>query len=71
MKRRALLRHLRSQGCELLREGKRHSVYWNPQNERASTVPRHVEIKDLLAQKICDDLGVTRPGQRAEEPETL
>jgi mRNA interferase HicA len=58
MKRRALLKHLRKQGCELFREGSRHSVYWNPQNGKTSTIPRHVEIKDVLAIKICKDLGV-------------
>ena len=58
MKRRILLKHLRQNGCELLREGKKHSVYWNPSNRRISTVPRHTEISDKLARKICKDLGV-------------
>ncbi len=61
MKRRALLQHLRRHGCELLREGKRHSVYWNPANRRTSTVPRHTEIPDKLARKICKDLGIPAP----------
>jgi mRNA interferase HicA len=58
MKRRTLLRHLQKSGCELLREGSKHSVYWNPQNGNTSTVPRHTEIKDKLAIKICKDLGI-------------
>ena len=58
MKRRELLRHLRQQGCELFREGGRHSVFWNPANRRTSTVPRHAEIHDFLARKICRDLGI-------------
>lgn len=58
MKRKELLRYLRSQGCELLREGKRHSWWWNPVKNKRSSVPRHTEISDNLAKKICKDLGV-------------
>ena len=61
MKRRALLNHLARRGCEFLREGGRHSVYWNPSTRMASTVPRHVEVSDNLARKICKDLGVPPP----------
>ena len=58
MKRNKLLKHLRSHGCELLREGGRHSWWHNPSLNRRSAIPRHTEIKDILAQKICKDLGV-------------
>ncbi|MGH7900121.1 MAG: type II toxin-antitoxin system HicA family toxin [Thermodesulfobacteriota bacterium] len=61
MKRRDLLKHLRQNGCELLREGKKHSVYWNPSNRRTTTVPRHTEILDNLARKISKDLGIPIP----------
>jgi hypothetical protein len=61
MKRRALLKHLRRHGCELLREGRKHSVYWNPANRRTSSVPRHTEIVNKLALKICEDLGIPMP----------
>jgi hypothetical protein len=30
MKRAELVRHLAAHGCELFREGGRHSIYWNP-----------------------------------------
>ena len=30
MKRRELERYLREHGCELFREGAKHSVFWNP-----------------------------------------
>lgn len=59
MKRRKLLQHLRRHGCELLREGANHSIWWNPASRRVSTVPRHAEIFDQLARKICKDLGIT------------
>ena len=60
MKRRQLLRHLKKHGCELFREGSRHSIYWNPETRETSTVPRHTEILDALARKICKDLGIPR-----------
>jgi mRNA interferase HicA len=58
VKRRKLLEHLRSHACELLREGANHSIWWNPASRRTSTVPRHTEIFDHLARKICRDLGI-------------
>ncbi|MEB3168371.1 MAG: type II toxin-antitoxin system HicA family toxin [Synechococcaceae cyanobacterium] len=61
MKRRDLLRHLTAHGCELLREGGNHSWWWNPRQNRRSSIPRHTEINELLARKICKDLGVTNP----------
>lgn len=61
MKRKDFLRHLRSEGCQLLREGKRHSIYWNPATGKTSSVPRHTELNDFLAKKICRDLGISDP----------
>ncbi|MCZ7555782.1 MAG: addiction module toxin, HicA family [Bacteroidia bacterium] len=49
MKRGDLLRYLRSQRCALLREGSKHSWWWNPTMNTRSAVPRHSEIKELLA----------------------
>jgi mRNA interferase HicA len=45
----------------LLREGHRHSVYVDPRTGKVSTVPRHREINELLAQKICRELEVRTP----------
>ena len=58
MKRRDLVRHLESHGCELLREGGSHSWFHNPSQNKRSAVPRHREVNDHLARKICKDLGV-------------
>lgn len=58
MKRNQLLRHLKEYGCLLLREGRRHSVFYNLKTEKTSTIPRHREIDDMLANKIYRDLGV-------------
>jgi predicted RNA binding protein YcfA (HicA-like mRNA interferase family) len=61
MKRRDLIRHLESHGCVLLREGGKHSVYVNQGRGKSSTVPRHREINEFLARKICRDLEVPEP----------
>ncbi|MFN3193563.1 MAG: type II toxin-antitoxin system HicA family toxin [Aureliella sp.] len=61
MKRRDLVRHLVDNGCELLREGGRHSWWWNPSNSQRSSLPRHKEISNVLAKKICRDLGIPMP----------
>ncbi len=58
MKRKQLLAYLRNQGCDLLREGGRHSWWHNPALNKRSAIPRHTEVKDILAKKICKDLGV-------------
>jgi len=51
----------RQHGCELFCEGANHSIYWNPSNQKTSAVPRHMEVSDKLARKICKDLGVPLP----------
>jgi predicted RNA binding protein YcfA (HicA-like mRNA interferase family) len=58
VKRLDLVRHLEAHGCRLLREGANHSVYVNPVARKTSTVPRHREIDDFLARKICRDLEI-------------
>ena len=61
MKRADLVRHLHRHGCRLLREGGRHTIYWTPSNGRVSAVPRHNEVGDILAKKICKDLEIPPP----------
>ncbi len=58
MKRRDLIRYLRLQGCELLREGASHSWWHNPAQNKRSSVPRHTEVGDNPVKKICKDLGI-------------
>ncbi|MEK7192446.1 MAG: type II toxin-antitoxin system HicA family toxin [Patescibacteria group bacterium] len=60
MKRHSFLKHLAKHKCFLFREGKKHSVFYNPSNDRVSTVPRHREIDNLLANKICKDLDISK-----------
>ena len=61
MKRVDLIRHLEANGCTLLREGARHSVYYNPAVQRTSTIPRDREVKNLTAIRICKQLNVPDP----------
>jgi len=61
MKRNELLRHLRRYGCFLKREGRAHSLWINPTNGKIEAVPRHTEISDRLAIKICRSLSVPDP----------
>jgi predicted RNA binding protein YcfA (HicA-like mRNA interferase family) len=58
MKREALLRHLRTHGCYLKREGGSHSLWSNPKTGRIEAVPRHVEIPNKLAKRICRGLSI-------------
>jgi mRNA interferase HicA len=58
MKRKKLLKYLSSNGCSLKREGSKHSWWINPKLNKRSSIPRHTEISNILAKKICKDLGV-------------
>lgn len=58
MKRIDLVKHLLHNNCNLVREGSRHSVFINQISNKTSTVPRHREINNFLAKKICLDLGI-------------
>lgn len=61
MKREALLAHLRSQGCQLVREGGSHSVWLNPVTGEIQAVPRHKEVKRFTTKSICRRLGIEVP----------
>lgn len=64
MKRNDLIQHLIREGCVFIREGTRHSVFFNPITKRTSTVPRHNEVNNFLARKICRDLGIVEIKKR-------
>ena len=61
MKQADLVKYLFREGCVFVREGAKHSVFFNPLTKRTSTVPRHKEVNDYLARKICRDLGINEP----------
>jgi len=52
MKRRELIKRIEESGCILIRHGKRHDWYQNPETKMSQPIPRHIEIKDTLAKHI-------------------
>jgi mRNA interferase HicA len=62
MKRSSLLKHLRRHGCVLKREGRGHSLWTNPGTGMVEAVPRHTEVGNGLARKICRGLGIPEVG---------
>ena len=64
MKRGDLERHLRRHGCYLKREGSSHSLWANPATGAVEAVPRHTEISNVLARKICRNLSVPEIGRK-------
>jgi len=58
MKRVDFVKYLLKEGCIFIREGAEHSVFFNVLVKKSSTVPRHKEIDNNLAKKICRDLGI-------------
>ncbi len=43
-----------------LREGSNHTVYVNRTARKVSAIPRHREVNEDLARKICKDLDIPR-----------
>ncbi len=56
MKRRELIARLQRIGCVLIRHGSKHDWYQNPLTKESQPVPRHIEIKDILANHILKKL---------------
>jgi hypothetical protein len=63
VKRTALLKHLRRHGCYLKREGRAHSLWASPRTGGVEAVPRHTEISERLARKICRNLSIAEIGK--------
>lgn len=51
-------RHLRRHGCQLKREGAKHSVWENSGVGLQASVPRHREFPRGTARAICAQLGI-------------
>jgi hypothetical protein len=56
MKRGALLKRLKAQGCIFVKHGKKHDVYKNPRTGAEERVPRHNDINEILADIIIKKL---------------
>ena len=57
MKRTDLIRTLEGFGWELVRYGRKHDWYTNPNTGMSQAVPHHREIKEHLAKQIIRLLG--------------
>ena len=60
MNKRFFMKHLSKHGCSR-RQGSKHEWWVNAATGGRSAVPRHNEISEHLAKKICRDLGVPDP----------
>ena len=56
VKRTELIKHIKKYDAVFIREGGRHTIY--QRGEYKTQVPRHNEIVDELARKICKDLKI-------------
>ena len=52
MKRKDLIKELENMGCIMLRHGRKHDWYHNPETKISQPVPRHSEINEYLAKHI-------------------
>ncbi len=64
MKRVDLEKHLRSHGCEYLRDGGNHPIWWNPATGAITAIPPHREIDTYTARGACKQLGIPSPSFR-------
>ena len=56
MKRKELLRLIKSNGCVFVRHGGNHDWYKNPESGISQPIARHTEIEDGLAKRIIKRL---------------
>ena len=59
MKRKDLIRKIEEVGAVFIRHGGKHDWYQNPRTKMAQPVPRHSEIKEMLAKSIIKKLSDT------------
>lgn len=49
---------LAAHGCELLREGSRHTIWRNPSADLRAPVPRHrLDVEELRRSSVCAPAG--------------
>jgi mRNA interferase HicA len=56
VKRKKLIQWLYKNGAKFIREGRRHTIIGK--GKLRTEAPRHKEIVDILASKICKDLEI-------------
>jgi mRNA interferase HicA len=67
MKRLDLIKAIEASGCVLVRHGGRHDWYRNPVTGVSQPVPRHREVKEILARRIIRMLTEESKEQRSDE----
>ena len=60
MKREKILKYFRQHGCEVFREGKKHTIIINLTNDKVTVIPRHPDINDKLVLSMCKDLDIPK-----------
>ena len=60
MKREKLFKHFRKYNCHVFREGKKHTIVINNDNDKVTSVPRHTDVNDKLIGRICEDLDIPK-----------
>jgi len=60
MKREKLFKHFKTHNCHVYREGKKHTIVINNDNDKVTSVPRHADINDKLVLDICKDLDIPK-----------
>lgn len=59
MKQSEIIKLLRQNGFRIKREGKEHTIYWNPDTKKEVQIPRSKkELKTGTANKILKDAGL-------------
>ena len=58
MKRDKIFKYFREYNCHIYREGKRHTIVINRENNKITAVPRHSDINDNLVLSLCKDLDI-------------
>lgn len=58
MKRKDLIKHLEKNDCIFEREGRKHTLFYNPKSKKSASIPRHTEINTFTGQGICKDLDI-------------
>jgi len=54
LKRKNLIKTIKSNGCVFVRHGGNHDWYRNPQTGKSQPIPRHTEVEEDLATAIPD-----------------
>ncbi len=61
MKRNDFIKYLNSFNCFLYREGAKHSIFKNLNNDYKTSIPRHRELKNNTCKEICKQLEIPNP----------